>query len=365
MAYVKIIVPIATAIVAAGLGLALLFMKKKTWFHKTILFATPWVILLQVGTLLLVATETADSHLLGGRLVFVSLCFLTPLCTKLALLWGESEEKQTLKKFRLLLIVQWVVSLGFAALVPGDRFLLSTRDAVIAFDRWGQVFLIYLVLSSALILALFEKRLALFRGEKRLRIPTIIFMGIFVFFIIEASQGLLIRTLNANLLLLVSLSVLLGYVTPYLFKLRGSMISGGILENRQTIYSSVMILLVGGYLILIGLVGKLIAMVGGDVQSFFSVVIAGAALFIFFMIMTSFSLRERIRRFIDRTIYKGRHDYRTIWSQFSDEIAFKVDLDELTDSILNMITDILQVESGALFLSNRHSARLSLIKKKI
>ena len=364
MNYLALIIPILTASTCAILAVGLIFKRQKSSLQKITLFCTPWIVLLQIGTVILATDSFQQSKLLGGSFVIYSLAVLTPLCTNLAMLWGKSNGKDSLRKYRPALISQWVISCVFLLLNPIWQFLFIKNPAansVMTFSTAGHFFLIYLILSSVFILAIFEQKLRVLRGVKQSRIPTIIFMGIFVLFIVVASQGLLVKTLNPGLLVLISLCIFFGCITPRLSRFKNFITFD---NDRETVYSSVVILWVGAYLILVGILGKLISMIGQDVQVFFSIVAISAVVFLFFIIMTSFSWKRGVRKLIDKTFFRGSYDYRNIWSQFSAEISFNLDVDNLNHAILNTITDFLGVEKGAILLVQDGSTNIILSKKK-
>ncbi|MFQ5650658.1 MAG: hypothetical protein ACE5IY_12015 [bacterium] len=358
--------PAAASLVAIALGIKLLGKKDKSLLHKAILHSTPAVVLLQIGTYMLGNCHAA-LHLLGGQIVILSLCLLTPLCSRLALLWGQSRGREVLRKSRPLLFSQWVIGLVFTALIPSGNFLhlaSSEPEAIVAYGSYGRYFLIYLVVSSVLVLSVFESKRRLCDNIAAIRIPTLVFMGMFVFFIIGASQGLMIGTLHTFQLLMVSLCVLMGYLAPLAFRLKSSTNLPTLPDNRQFMYSSFMIVIVGTYLILIGIFGKLVASLGGDVNIFFSVVAAVATAIFLFMIATSLTLKQKLSTFIDRTLYRNKFDYRAIWSKFSEETSFSLTLDELTDAILGSVVGTLQAASGAILLTDDETSSLNLVKKK-
>ena len=118
MDYLILIIPILTASTAAILAVGLIFKRQKSSLQKITLFCTPWIVLLQIGTVILATDSFQQSKLLGGSFVIYSLAVLTPLSTNLAMLWGKSNGKDSLRKYRPALISQWVISCVFLLLNP-------------------------------------------------------------------------------------------------------------------------------------------------------------------------------------------------------------------------------------------------------
>lgn len=362
------IITSVTSLVVLGIGLTLLFKKDKPRMQKTILYSIPGIFLLQLGTYLLVAQPLLTHQFLGGKMVLIALCFLTPISTLLVLRWGGKEEGKLVNKWKFILSTQWLAGFIFIYLIVNNEFLVLSPNIVenhlIAFERLAQYFFIYLILSNVFALAILESKLRLFPKLNEIRIPIIIFIGIFAFFIIVASQALLIRTLNKWILLFISFGIMLGYLTPVVFRIKTIFSFDKLVDRRETTYSSMIISFAGIYLILIGIVGKLISSLGGNVQTFFSVMAAFVVCLILFFLVTSQMIRKKVREYIKRIFFKGQYDYRTIWSSFSEDISFNLKLDDLLGAIIESITKLLQVNNAVIYLADEGSNRLNPVKKK-
>ncbi|MFQ5707201.1 MAG: XrtA/PEP-CTERM system histidine kinase PrsK [bacterium] len=343
--------------------------RQKNLFYKTLVWGTPWVVTLLLGTLLLVMDVQPNLKLWGAKAVLISLCLLVPLSTQLALSFGNSAVRESQKRYKPILYAQWFLSAGCILLLATKQFLSvissPTENVIFVFGLWGRYLLIYLIVSSMLILAILENKFRAYRHVKEIRIPILLFLTSFVLFIIMASQGLLIHRLNVNFLLLISLAVISGYLLLGFARFRNFVQARQLAVNREVLYSSFMTLLVGAYLILIGLIGKLMMMIGADVQLFFTIITACVLVFLLFMVITSFSIKASIRNFVDKAFFRGKYDYRSVWSQFSERIAFSLSLEELNLAILNSIAEIYDAKTAALLLLDPSGSRLVLAKKKM
>jgi len=365
--FIQIATPLA--VIFLSLILIVLLFKRRGWslLHRSMFYSLPVVILLQVGTYALFATDVPLILIVAGKLIVGALCILTPLSARIALLWGTTNDRDVLHKFRFITRIQWIASLIFCVLLAKSNFIYLVSDpglkqGSVAFGEYGQLFLIYLMVSCVLNLSLFEKKLRIFRNDSELRIPTMIFLAIFGFFVIAASQGLLINTLNKNVFLMISGCILLGYIAPVVFRIRINIEQTP--SRRTSVYSSVMLLIIGSYLVLVGLFSKVLFQLGGDLYVFFTGIAGIATIVLFFFLLGSVSVKTRIRRFVDRTIYGSRFDYRTIWHRFSEATSFNIKPDELTESILDMVLDIVSAIGGVILLTKPGSSQLYIAKKK-
>lgn len=363
--YLIYIIPGLTALGAFCVSWSIMHNKAKLKFKIFALSGSALVVLLQFGTLILSVDIWPNLKLFGAQLALSAVSLLVPICTYLALLWGETKVEQTLNKFKFFIIAQLIISLSFIPFFFLKYLVdIPVRSQLsIIFTPLGKTFLIYLILSSVLILAIFENKLKIIQKKEGL-FNIYLLMGIFILFIIIASQGLLLGSFNPRVLVFISTAVLLGYFSAILSHFKHFTLTDRLTINREAIYSSLILIIVGAYLILVGIIGKIIQKLGGNVNVFFVSILAVVVTFMFFMTITSLSIKEKFKKFADRIFYKNIYDYRSIWNQFSDTLAFKVDLNQLIDSILTTILEILNVKSGALLIF-KDSKSFQLVKKKI
>jgi hypothetical protein len=79
----------------------------------------------------------------------------------------------------------------------------------------------------------------------------------------------------------------------------------GVVVSREAVYSSVALVLVGGYFILIGVVVKLLVSLGGSPQIFLSVLAAFILIVLFVALAMSGSIRRRWRGMVDRSLSRS------------------------------------------------------------
>jgi putative PEP-CTERM system histidine kinase len=175
-------------------------------------------------------------------------------------------------------------------------------------------------------------------------------MGGFVYVIFLCSQGLLYSRIPPAALAVGSAVVTLAGLLMAYDIVRYALFQVEVYVGRGAVYSSAILLLVGGYLILVGLVGKLVKVIGGNLNLFLTILAAFVMLILLLVLLVSGSLKRRLRTFIDRNFYKGRYDYREQWLRFSEELSSLLSLDEFLPGFLQMVMDTLDVRSAAVLL---------------
>jgi putative PEP-CTERM system histidine kinase len=230
---------------------------------------------------------------------------------------------------------------------PGERLLFL--------DNAG--FLFYIALMACLVVALvnFEATLtnaspdAFWRIKfELLGLGTIVTVQVFYY-----SQALLYRSLNMNYLSLRSFLYLVSAVLiAYSLACRRGKVH--IQVSRQVALKSVVLFAVGIYLVLLGLLGEGMQ----HFSVFFSrnVTISLAFLFGIGLLILLFSnrIRREIKVGLYKNFYQQKHDYRTQWLNFTEQLSTSRSGEELLQCILSAYCEIFGFTGSALFLFEEH-----------
>jgi putative PEP-CTERM system histidine kinase len=163
------------------------------------------------------------------------------------------------------------------------------------------------------------------------------------------SQAILYRTLNMNFLPLRSFLYIVAAVMMAYSRLfrRGEV---RIRVSRHVAYKSVVLLAVGLYFVLLGLMGEGMKYIG---TSFSRTVTISLAFLIGIVLLIMF-LSERVKRevkvVLHKNFYQHKHDYRTQWLCFTEQLSTSRSGDELLRRILSAYCDIFGFNGAALFL---------------
>jgi putative PEP-CTERM system histidine kinase len=123
--------------------------------------------------------------------------------------------------------------------------------------------------------------------------------------------------------------------------------------SREAVYSSVAVLLVGAYFVLIGVTVWFLVSIGGSPKVFFSVLAAFLAIVVFVALFFSSSIRARWRGMVDRSLYSGKLDLLTELSAFAEDISIATDKREMFEVISTVLeqkcrmTDIMIALKGS------------------
>jgi putative PEP-CTERM system histidine kinase len=236
---------------------------------------------------------------------------------------------------------------------PGER-ILFLADAGVFF---------YIAVMICLVIALvnFEVTLsnaspdALFKLKFQLiGLGTILTVQIFYF-----SQALLYRSLNMNYLQLRSfLYLVAAALIIYSYTHRRGKVR--IQVSRQAAFKSFVLFAVGVYLLMLGLLGEGMKHLG----TFFPRTVTISLAFLLGIALLFLLLSDRFRRevkvVLHKNFYQHKHDYRTQWLRFTEQLSTSRSGAELLQRILSAYCDIFGISGAALFLheDNRSGYRL-------
>ncbi|HEX7879963.1 MAG TPA: GAF domain-containing protein, partial [Candidatus Eisenbacteria bacterium] len=323
-----------------------------------------------------VATGMASSAycLLVGQLVDVNqpaagvdlarlLLFLAaPACLAghlFALTVGRADPAGSIRRHRLSLVVQALVSMAFLAFLPGpgfvQRFAFSNGDYGLELGAIGRFYLVFLLLGTALIGFRLENTL---RGSdpthrERMRWLALGVFGMVGYFVYLLTDGAVNGRLDQDVLGASLIPMGLAAVLAGWTQLRGGLADAGVQVGRQVIFRSLTFLFVVGYVVVVLLLGELAEMLG--IRPSF---IAGATIVIgtatglgAFLLSTPF--RRTMRRIVEKNVYSNRLDYRTWWLRASHELVSGIGVSELILRTQTMLEDLFHSRTIVIYLSRR------------
>lgn len=174
------------------------------------------------------------------------------------------------------------------------------------------------------------------------------FLAMLIFYY---SQGLLYRTINMNLAPARSLVLILA-LAMMLYSAIAREDKVKIAVSRSIAYKSVVLLAVGLYLIVLGVLGEGLRYLGNAPQRAMAIggaFIAGVCLL---LVLLSETVKRKLKVFIHKNFYQSKYDYRTQWLQFTDRLAKARGEDMLMLAILSGYCEIFAMGNGGLFVSH-------------
>lgn len=163
------------------------------------------------------------------------------------------------------------------------------------------------------------------------------------------SQALLYRSLNLNylplrsFLYLVALALMAYPLTRKCGKVR-------IQVSHQMAFKSVVLFAVGIYLIMLGLMGEGMQHFGLFLPRTITISLAFLTGIGLLLLLLSERVRREVKVVLHKNFYQHKHDYRTQWLRFTEQLSTSHTGDELLQRILSAYCDIFGITGSALFL---------------
>jgi putative PEP-CTERM system histidine kinase len=237
----------------------------------------------------------------------------------------------------------------------------SHQIEISAVGKWFSI-VVLLISSFALINIESTYRAATGVYRRRLRAPFVVTAVFFAAIIFSLSGAILKDQLgiwHAEMHAAIAL-FLFPIVAAYLksYQLQKS----GVFVRGQAVYSSVGIILIGLYLIIVGGFGKVLSLLGSDIKVFYSILAAFFVIVLFMVVLLSSSLKRRFRHYLDASVYPDAPaDYQEDLTAFSEDISRTLDPGELIDTLSSLLRERLHVDKLWLFLEHAHLPVFTLV----
>ena len=309
-------------------------------------------------------SATPETIVFWEALAFSSMALLPGTWLVFSLSYGRGNYSQFLAKWRLLLWIAFLLPLVLVAAFypelvyadhqPNGKWLLRLGTPGLALT------LIFL-LSVVLVLMNLEGTFRAAVGTMRWRIKFMI-LGLGVLFAVRAytsTQFLLFRSIHLPLQELNSGALLLGCLLMVRSLFRSGHFEVNVYPSQSILHNSLTIVLAGAYLIIVGILAKLVALLGGDASFERKAFLVLALLVLLTVVLLSDRVRLHTKRFVSRHFQRPLYDYRTVWRTFTEGTARRVEQVDLCGQVVKLVSDIFQALSVSIWLVDERKEKLS------
>jgi putative PEP-CTERM system histidine kinase len=216
-----------------------------------------------------------------------------------------------------------------------------------------------LLLSFALVLMHMEQTFRSAVGTMRWRIKYVV-LGLGVIFgaqIFVRSQAILYSMHDLAMASVESAGLFIGCLFLVLAYARTGLAEIDVYPSRAVLRSSLTVLIVGGYLFIVGVLAQAVRRFGGEenfqLQAFVVLVgLAGLA-----VLLLSDRVRQRIHEFVGRHFAKAQHDSVRIWTEYSRQLATVRDRSGLCAATAKLVSASFDVLSVTVWLLDGEGGR--------
>ncbi|MBL4574811.1 MAG: PEP-CTERM system histidine kinase PrsK [Opitutaceae bacterium] len=242
-------------------------------------------------------------------------------------------------------------------------FDVSPREEWTIFLGWsGYITHLFLLLGAVVVLMNLERTFRAAVGTMRWRIKFML-LGVGVLFAVRlytSSQALLsyrvdpfIDIIGSGALLIASLLIIRSLFRVGHFELE-------VYPSQEVLRNSLTVLLVGVYLLIVGVFSKMVTFWGGDVTFPLKALVIMVSLVLLVVLLQSDRFRLQLRHFVGRHLKRPLYDYRKVWLKFSEETSSQLERIELCRSLIRLLADVFQALTVTIWLIGRNEETMTL-----
>ena len=231
-------------------------------------------------------------------------------------------------------------------------FLAARVDVV------GRLAVVAQLVATVVLLAGLETALRSSRRDERWRIKYLVLGlgGVFLVRFYFLSQIALFNVLMASYVITGAAILLIGNIVIAAALVRDRL-GVQLAVSRQVVYRSVVVGVLGVYLLAVGILGWLLNRLGIGEELFWgSVVVFVSALALSAMLLSE-AVRWRVKRFLSRHFYRSKYDYREQWINFTKRLGSLVTVEDLAPQLLGAVAEIVGTVVGVLYLRDDQDGR--------
>lgn len=356
------IIAYSSALFAAVIAVAILFHERRSLPH--------WLLFLAIiifGFESLFSGFSADA--VHPREVvywqnwrFFTMALLPGIWLPFSLTYSRGNGREFIRKWRIPIAGSVLFPVALAAGVFGKIVVSISRKNtdsqwLLSFGFSGVLLHLCLVISAVLILMNLERTFRASVGVMRWRIKFLILAvgALWAARAYSSSQSLLFRAESLHLQALDSAAFLLACLLLLRFLTRSGRFEVTVYPSSAVLQSSFTLLMAGIYLVIIGAFSKTVDLVSGDFAFELKALLFLVSLVLVGVLLLSEKVRSYTRRFISRNFHRPLYDYRTIWRNFTEGTARRLEQSELSEAIVKVVSETFQALSVTIWVLDDNS----------
>ena len=356
-----------TAFISAALGSSVVWYKRPSIAHWAFAGGMFTLAIEAVFFGLALDATQPDEILKWQQFRLTATSFLPGIWLLFSLTYARGDSRESLRRSGILLAFLILVPVAIPFLfrettlfyvAPGQ---FSSAPAI-GLGGPGVAFRFFFLVGLVLILMNLERTYRASVGTMRWRIKFMI-LGLGVLFVIRAyssSQALLFRAESQSMQTIITATLLISCLLISRSLFRSGHFEVNVYPSQAVLHKSFTILLAGVYLLVVGVLAKLVTFWGGESSFAAKAFLVLVCLVLLSMLLLSDRVRLWIQRFVSRNFQRPIHDYRAVWRTFSDRTARCVQPGDLCDTIVKLVAEVFHALSVTVWLVDEKKANLKL-----
>lgn len=316
------------------------------------------------------AAVSLESHTLARALqwqwfALIAKALLPGFWLCFSLTYARGNYAEFLRKWRGLLALTFILPVAIAFVFRSDLLTLVRNDsgeAWIALSEIGRILSGISLIAIVLVLANLEKTFRSAVGTMRWRIKFLV-LGVGVIFgarIYTGSQALLFSTTSLALTQFQSGAILIGCSLIIIGYLRSGFAEADIYPSHAVLEGSVSMLVAGGYLFVVGVLAQIVVAIGGERYFRSQALLVLLGVVGLAALLLSDRVRQWRRRFVSQHFRRPQHDFRKVWTLFTERGSAVLNEAGLCDVAAKLICETFDVLSVTIWLVEEGRHRIAI-----
>lgn len=271
--------------------------------------------------------------------------------------FGRVSPAEHVRRWRLGLGVVAIVSAVFLGLLTVGRFV---NDEFILHNE-GFGFNIFLLLSLTAVGANLERTVRSADRAQQWRMKYFL-LGLFTILavaIYALSQVILYSSADQWIAPLFSSAMLIGSALMSVALIRHRLFDVNVFVSRYVVYNSLTVILVGAYLLGVGIAAQAVKNYGGDSSAYWSAMVVVVSLIVLAALLLSYDVRTRVKVFVNRHFYRSKYDYRKQWLDLTERLSSKPTVETIMPELSAMFFETFWIRDTHLWLADERERELT------
>ncbi|MBT7865811.1 MAG: hypothetical protein HN763_05550, partial [Opitutales bacterium] len=312
------------------------------------------------------AALRAEQFLYWQQTRLVVLSFLPGTWILFSLTYARGSTRKFLHAWRYVLIATFAIP-ALLATFYGDSYILFRQlqgdGQITVLLGWpGQASHFLMILGSVLSMMNLERTYRAAVGAMRWQVKYML-LGLGALFLVRfytSSQAFLFANVHTGMDTINSIGLIVSSLLIIRALSRRGHFDIELYPSHAVLSNSLTILVAGIYLLSVGVLAKLAALIGGDIAFPLKALGVLVALVLLATLLQSDHFRLNIKQFVSRHFKRPMHDYRTVWKRFTEESASHVHQPDLCEGLSKLIAETFDSHSVNLWLFENERAKLNL-----
>ena len=361
------ILPFIAAVFSIGLAVLAVWRDRRSLVHR--IFAAGMVLFaLEAGVIGIGLRNPLPAEIMYWQRTRLIITALLPgVWLLFALTYARGNYKETLSRWRWVVLGVFVGPLVLSTFFRESFFrdepvFDSSLAWLIRLGSPGYIFHLCFLISAVLILMNLERTLRASVGYMRWQIKYMV-LGIGAIFgvrVYTSSQNLLFNSVNTGLTLANTGVLLIANVLILRSVLRTGSFKLEFHPSHSFLYNSFTVLIAGIYLLVVGVLAKLISYLDVEFSLYLNAFLFFLALLGLSIILLSDKFRRNLKRFIGIHLKRSKYDYRREWTDFTQATTSVMEIRDLCMAIVKKISKTFEALSVTLWLVDEKEEVLAL-----